>query len=51
MGYKCDQCQVNYYYDQERAQCQECPVCYSLVQDEVRALPPSLTLPSLGPGP
>ncbi|XP_074871196.1 laminin subunit gamma-3 [Carettochelys insculpta] len=38
VGYKCHQCQVNFFYAPPRAECQACPVCYSLVQEEADKL-------------
>ncbi|XP_067868245.1 laminin subunit gamma-3-like [Heterodontus francisci] len=38
MGWKCDQCQDNYFYEVSTFHCQQCPLCYSLVQDEVKRL-------------
>ncbi|XP_069774751.1 laminin subunit gamma-3-like isoform X2 [Narcine bancroftii] len=37
-GWKCEQCQENYYYEASTFHCQQCPVCYGLVQDEVEWL-------------
>ncbi|KAJ1134060.1 hypothetical protein NDU88_000524 [Pleurodeles waltl] len=38
VGYKCDQCQQNFFYSPERADCEECPTCYSLVKEEANKL-------------
>lgn len=38
MGYKCDQCKVNYFHSRATHQCEECPVCYGLVRDEAAKL-------------
>ena len=35
MGQRCDQCQENYFYDQNIYQCQRCHKCYDLVQYSV----------------
>lgn len=35
VGYKCDRCQDNFFLTADRARCQECPSCYSLVKAEV----------------
>ncbi|XP_062929717.1 laminin subunit gamma-1-like [Mobula hypostoma] len=37
-GWKCEECQENYFYQPSSFHCQQCPVCYSLVQHEVRRL-------------
>ncbi|XP_032905150.1 laminin subunit gamma-3 isoform X1 [Amblyraja radiata] len=37
-GWKCEQCQQNYFYQATSLHCQQCPVCYGLVQDEVERL-------------
>uniref|UniRef100_H3BA71 Laminin subunit gamma 3 n=1 Tax=Latimeria chalumnae TaxID=7897 RepID=H3BA71_LATCH len=37
VGSKCDQCEVNYYHSATTSTCEECPVCYSLVRDQVTA--------------
>uniref|UniRef100_A0A8C3PCE1 Laminin subunit gamma-3 n=1 Tax=Chrysemys picta bellii TaxID=8478 RepID=A0A8C3PCE1_CHRPI len=42
VGYKCDRCEVNFFYAPEQSLCQECPICYGLVKDEVRARSRSL---------
>ncbi|XP_056602729.1 laminin subunit gamma-3 [Triplophysa dalaica] len=34
VGYKCDKCERNYYQNRLTHQCEECPVCYSLVRDQ-----------------
>ncbi|ETE68256.1 Laminin subunit gamma-3, partial [Ophiophagus hannah] len=38
VGNKCDRCDVNYFFDLESKQCQECPLCYSLVKEEMMDL-------------
>ncbi|NXX94100.1 LAMC3 protein, partial [Centropus bengalensis] len=38
VGYKCDQCQANFFLDPPSSRCQQCPACYGLVKDKVRAL-------------
>uniref|UniRef100_A0A8C1M8P0 Laminin, gamma 3 n=1 Tax=Cyprinus carpio TaxID=7962 RepID=A0A8C1M8P0_CYPCA len=35
VGYKCDKCELNYYQNHLTHQCEECPVCYSLIRDQV----------------
>ena len=35
VGYKCDKCELNHYLNRVTQQCQECPVCYSLIRDQV----------------
>lgn len=35
VGYKCDKCKLNYYQNRLTHQCEECPVCYSLIRDQV----------------
>ncbi|XP_077478681.1 laminin subunit gamma-3 [Stigmatopora argus] len=37
-GAKCDKCQANYFHDRGSHQCQECPACYGLVQQEAEKL-------------
>ncbi|XP_051552482.1 laminin subunit gamma-3-like [Myxocyprinus asiaticus] len=34
VGYKCDKCELNYYQNHLTHQCEECPVCYSLIRDQ-----------------
>uniref|UniRef100_A0A8B9L850 Laminin subunit gamma-3 n=1 Tax=Astyanax mexicanus TaxID=7994 RepID=A0A8B9L850_ASTMX len=36
VGYKCDKCELNHYLNHVTHQCEECPVCYSLIRDQVR---------------
>uniref|UniRef100_A0A8D0H9C7 Laminin subunit gamma-3 n=1 Tax=Sphenodon punctatus TaxID=8508 RepID=A0A8D0H9C7_SPHPU len=43
VGYKCDQCEANFFYGPESSDCQECPLCYSLVKDEAEKLKAKLT--------
>nr|KAF6277188.1 laminin subunit gamma 3 [Pipistrellus kuhlii] len=43
-GYKCDRCQDNFFLTADRARCQECPSCYSLVKAEAAKLKARLTL-------
>lgn len=35
VGYKCDKCELNHYQNPLTHQCEECPVCYSLIRDQV----------------
>ena len=35
VGYKCDQCELNYFHNRATHQCEECPVCYGLVKKQV----------------
>uniref|UniRef100_A0A671LNI9 Laminin, gamma 3 n=1 Tax=Sinocyclocheilus anshuiensis TaxID=1608454 RepID=A0A671LNI9_9TELE len=35
VGYKCDKCELNHYQNRLTHQCEECPVCYSLIRDQV----------------
>ncbi|KAL4617434.1 laminin subunit gamma-3 [Arapaima gigas] len=37
-GYKCDKCQLNYFHNRVTHQCEECPLCYSLVKDQAEKL-------------
>ncbi|KAL8174639.1 UNVERIFIED_CONTAM: hypothetical protein K2H54_050357 [Gekko kuhli] len=43
VGYKCDQCEENYFFDPESSQCEECPICYSLVKEKAGELKDQLT--------
>ncbi|XDV20617.1 hypothetical protein PO909_025917, partial [Leuciscus waleckii] len=38
VGYKCDKCELNYYQNRLTHQCEECPVCYSLIRDQASKL-------------
>nr|XP_055055591.1 laminin subunit gamma-3 [Misgurnus anguillicaudatus]XP_055055592.1 laminin subunit gamma-3 [Misgurnus anguillicaudatus]XP_055055593.1 laminin subunit gamma-3 [Misgurnus anguillicaudatus] len=38
VGYKCDKCELNFYQNRLTHQCEECPVCYSLVRDQAGKL-------------
>ncbi|KAF6721114.1 Laminin subunit gamma-3 [Oryzias melastigma] len=38
VGYKCDKCEVNYFHNRATHQCEECPVCYSLVKKQAEKL-------------
>ncbi|KAI4893038.1 hypothetical protein NFI96_020157, partial [Prochilodus magdalenae] len=38
VGYKCDKCELNHYLNRVTQQCQECPVCYSLIRDQASKL-------------
>uniref|UniRef100_UPI0037E9A314 laminin subunit gamma-3 n=1 Tax=Semicossyphus pulcher TaxID=241346 RepID=UPI0037E9A314 len=38
VGYKCDQCELNYFHNRATHQCEECPVCYSLVKKQAEKL-------------
>ncbi|KAG7477256.1 hypothetical protein MATL_G00092200 [Megalops atlanticus] len=42
VGYKCDKCELNYFHNRATHQCEECPVCYSLVRDQAHWLRLSL---------
>lgn len=35
VGYNCDKCELNYFQSRATHQCEECPVCYSLVKKQV----------------
>lgn len=35
VGYKCDKCELNYFHNRATHQCEECPVCYGLVKNQV----------------
>ncbi|XP_057674386.1 laminin subunit gamma-3 [Corythoichthys intestinalis] len=37
-GSKCNKCQPNYFHNRGTHQCQECPACYGLVQQEAEKL-------------
>ncbi|XP_077442006.1 laminin subunit gamma-3 isoform X1 [Vanacampus margaritifer] len=37
-GSKCDKCQPNYFHHRGTHQCEECPVCYGLVQQQAEEL-------------
>ncbi|XP_053412515.1 laminin subunit gamma-3 isoform X2 [Nycticebus coucang] len=43
-GYKCDRCHDNFFLTGDGTQCQECPICYGLVKEEVAKLKAKLTL-------
>ncbi|XP_013924368.1 PREDICTED: laminin subunit gamma-3 [Thamnophis sirtalis] len=43
VGSKCDQCDVNYFFDPGSEQCQECPLCYGLVKEETGRVIDKLT--------
>ncbi|XP_003794938.1 laminin subunit gamma-3 [Otolemur garnettii] len=43
-GYKCDRCHDNFFLTEDGTQCQECPICYSLVKEEAAKLKARLTL-------
>ncbi|KAJ8339181.1 hypothetical protein SKAU_G00359670 [Synaphobranchus kaupii] len=34
VGNKCDKCELNYFHNRATHQCEECPVCYSLVREQ-----------------
>uniref|UniRef100_A0A4W5K5N4 Laminin, gamma 3 n=1 Tax=Hucho hucho TaxID=62062 RepID=A0A4W5K5N4_9TELE len=36
VGYKCDKCELNYFHNRATHQCEECPICYGLVKEQVR---------------
>ncbi|KAL2099883.1 hypothetical protein ACEWY4_004277 [Coilia grayii] len=38
VGYKCDKCELNYFHSRDTHQCEECPVCYSLIRDQAAEL-------------
>ncbi|XP_063067162.1 laminin subunit gamma-1 [Engraulis encrasicolus] len=38
VGYKCDRCELNYFHSRDTHQCEECPVCYSLIRDQAAQL-------------
>uniref|UniRef100_A0A665V2H5 Laminin, gamma 1 n=1 Tax=Echeneis naucrates TaxID=173247 RepID=A0A665V2H5_ECHNA len=38
VGARCDMCEENYFYNRSVPGCQQCPSCYGLVRDKVRAL-------------
>lgn len=38
VGIRCDMCEENYFYNRSISGCQQCPHCYSLVRDKVRAV-------------
>ncbi|XP_042565356.1 laminin subunit gamma-3 [Clupea harengus] len=38
VGYKCDKCELNYFQNRDTHQCEECPVCYSLIRDQAAKL-------------
>ncbi|KAK3509089.1 hypothetical protein QTP70_020301 [Hemibagrus guttatus] len=38
VGYKCDKCALNHYQNSLTHQCEECPVCYSLIRDQATKL-------------
>ncbi|KAJ8261358.1 hypothetical protein COCON_G00170810 [Conger conger] len=38
VGGKCDRCELNYFHNRASHQCEECPVCYSLVRDQAETL-------------
>ncbi|XP_030630730.1 laminin subunit gamma-3 [Chanos chanos] len=38
VGYKCDRCEFNYFHNRLTHQCEECPVCYSLIRDQASKL-------------
>ncbi|XP_029692909.1 laminin subunit gamma-3 isoform X1 [Takifugu rubripes] len=38
VGYKCDKCELNYFHNRATHQCEECPVCYGLVQKQAEKL-------------
>ncbi|KAM3600569.1 uncharacterized protein V6R79_025240 [Siganus canaliculatus] len=38
VGYKCDKCELNYFHNRVTHQCEECPVCYSLVKKQAEKL-------------
>ncbi|KAM9062126.1 laminin subunit gamma-3 isoform X1 [Sarcophilus harrisii] len=44
VGYKCDHCKENFFLTAEGSQCQECPICFSLVKKEATKLKATLTM-------
>ncbi|XP_074149992.1 laminin subunit gamma-3 [Sminthopsis crassicaudata] len=44
VGYKCDHCKENFFLTAEGSQCQECPICFSLVKKEATKLKAMLTM-------
>ncbi|KAG9354246.1 hypothetical protein JZ751_012370, partial [Albula glossodonta] len=38
VGHKCDKCELNYFHNKDTHQCEECPVCYSLVKEQAEKL-------------
>ncbi|XP_074067004.1 laminin subunit gamma-3 isoform X1 [Macrotis lagotis] len=44
VGYKCDRCKENFFLTAEGSQCQECPICFSLVKEEATKLKAKLTM-------
>ncbi|KAG5834495.1 hypothetical protein ANANG_G00262110 [Anguilla anguilla] len=38
VGNKCDKCELNYFKNRATHQCEECPICYSLVRDQAEKL-------------
>ncbi|XP_076867326.1 laminin subunit gamma-3 [Brachyhypopomus gauderio] len=38
VGHKCDKCELNFYLNHVSHQCEECPVCYSLIRDQASKL-------------
>ncbi|XP_034047896.1 LOW QUALITY PROTEIN: laminin subunit gamma-3 [Thalassophryne amazonica] len=38
VGYKCDKCELNYFHNRVTHQCEECPLCYSLVKKQAEKL-------------
>lgn len=38
VGYKCDKCELNYFHNRHTHQCEECPVCYSIIRDQAAKL-------------
>ncbi|XP_072488849.1 laminin subunit gamma-3 isoform X2 [Notamacropus eugenii] len=44
VGYKCDRCQENFFLTAEGSQCQECPICFSLVKKEATKLKAKLAV-------
>nr|XP_057920257.1 laminin subunit gamma-3 isoform X2 [Doryrhamphus excisus] len=37
-GYKCDKCELNYFHNRDTHQCEACPLCYGLVQEQAEKL-------------
>ncbi|XP_069465378.1 laminin subunit gamma-3 [Ambystoma mexicanum] len=38
VGYKCDQCEQNFFYSPDAADCDQCPLCYTLLKEQANQL-------------